>query len=678
MELHSPIGENPLLAEWAEDDGAPPFDRIRPGDFPAAFERGMAERAEQHRIIRENTQPASFANTIEALQDSGRLLARASQMLGHFAGTLEDAAWLELEAEWSPRLAEDAARIFLEPGLFARLDALYGRQAELGLAVDQLRLLTSTWRGLVRAGARLDAAGRERMAVIEAALAELEARFSRTIQEAEAAWTLVVPEDRLQGLPEDVRASLAEAARQRGEGGYLLTLSRSTYESVLALSEDRALRLSLWEAWGQRGAEAERDNRATGQQILALREEKARLLGYPDFATYRLEETMAATPGAVCDFLGRIWQGARQRVLADQGVLAALAAEDGIERLEAWDWRFYEERQRQTQQGFDEAALKPYFSLENITAAAFDVAARLFGVGFRPADLPVWHADVRAYRVMRGERVIGLFYVDHFVRAGKRSGAWMNALQDHEAFRGRRIPIVLNCNNIPRGSPTLLGLDDARTLFHEFGHALHGLLSEARYPSQAGTNVRHDFVELPSQIMEHWLTAPGVLEAHARHHETLEAIPEGLLRLLRAAAGFGHGFAQTELSGSAMLDLALHRSPSEGLDLDGFEHALGRELGMPEAVGFRHRARHFGHIFTSGGMYAAGYYAYQWAAVLDSDGYGAFEEAGDPFDPALAQRLGVLLAAGDGCDPMALYRQFRGREPDADALLRRLGLLGAG
>ena len=678
MPQESPSIENPLLGSWARDHGAPPFDLLRPGQFPQAFERGMAERAEQHRAIRENPAPASFANTIEALEDGGRLLARARNLLGHFAAALEDPAWQDLEAEWSPRLAEDSARLFLEPGLFARVDDLHARRAGLGLAEDQGRLLESTWRGLVRAGARLDAAGRERMAAIEAAMAELEARFSRTIQEAEAGWTLSLPEARLIGLPADARASLAEAARQRGAPGYLLTLSRSTYESVLTLSQDRDLRRVLWQAWTGRGAEAARDNRPTGQHILALREEKARLLGYPDFAAYRLEETMAGRPDTVRDFLGRIWAGARAAALAEQVGLAALALADGASTLEAWDWRFYEERQRQAQQGFDEAEVKPYLSLENVTAAAFDVAQRLFGVRLEPVDLPVWHPDVRAFQVMRGEGVIGLFYVDNFVRPGKNSGAWMNALQDHEGFGGQRIPIVLNCNNIPRGAPTLLGLDDARTLFHEFGHALHGLLSTARYPSQSGTNVRHDFVESPSQIMEHWLTAPGVLEQHGRHHQTGAAMPAGLLALLRASSTFGQGFAQTALSGSAMLDLALHVAPAEGLELDGFEQALGQEMGMPEAVGFRHRARHFGHIFTSGGMYAAGYYAYQWAAVLDCDGYAAFEEAGDPFEPKLAARLGALLAAGDGRDPMALYREFRGREPDPDALLRRLGLLGVG
>ncbi len=661
--------QNPLLAEHV----APPFQHLRPEHFPPAFEQGMAERAAEHRRLRENPEAPSFANTIEALEDSGRLLARARNLLGHFASTLEDPAWQDLEAEYSPRLAEDSARLFLEPGLFARIDAL--RAQNPALDEDQARLLDSTWRGLVRAGARLDDAGRERMAAIEAGMAELEARFSRTIQEAEAAWTLPVPEHRLTGLPGDARASLAEAARQRGTQGHLLTLSRSTFESVLALSEDRELRRTLFQAWSARGAEEARDNRPTGQKILALREEKARLLGYPDFAAYRLEETMAGSPEAVRDFLGRIWQGARTAVLADQERLAALAARDGINSIEPWDWRFYEERLRQTQQGFDEAELKPYLSLENLTAAAFDVAHRLFGVRLVPADLPVWHPDVRAYEVLRGEAVIGLFYVDNFVRPGKKSGAWMNALQDHEAFRDARIPVVLNCNNIPRGNPTLLGLDDARTLFHEFGHALHGLLSTARYPSQSGTNVRHDFVELPSQIMEHWLTAPGVLEAHARHVETGAPIPAELLARLRASATFGKGFAQTELSGSAVLDLALHLAPAGDVELDGFEQALGEALGMPEAVGFRHRARHFGHVFTNGGQYAAGYYAYQWAAVLDSDGYAAFEEAGDPFDPALAGRLGALLAAGDGRDPMALYREFRGRAPDPDALLRRLGLL---
>jgi peptidyl-dipeptidase Dcp len=408
-----------------------------------------------------------------------------------------------------------------------------------------------------------------------------------------------------------------------------------------------------------------------------LRAEQARLLGYPSYAKYRLDDTMAKTPGAAENLLRQVWEPARRKAAAERAELASAALADGLnEPIAAWDWRYYAEKVRQQKYDLDEAELKPYFVLDNMVAAMFDTAGRLFGLSFvERLDLPTYHPDVRGYEVRdTGGKAIGIFLHDNFARPGKRSGAWMSQYREQQMLDGEVLPIVVNNNNFAKGDPTLLSFDDAHTLFHEFGHGLHGLLSRVRYPSQSGTAVRRDFVEFPSQVMEHWLEVPETLRRYARHYRTGEPLPEALLQRLLAARNFNQGFATVEYAACALLDLDLHaKADVTGLDIGAFEKEFLARLGMPAEIGLRHRPAHFQHLFAGSG-YAAGYYAYMWAEVLDADGFAAFAEAGDPFEPGLATRLKAIYSAGDTADPMQLYRAFRGREPAIGPLLRQRGL----
>ena len=589
----------------------------------------------------------------------------------------------ELEAvdrAMSPLLAQHGMRVSLHPGLFARVDAVHGQRDRLGLATDQMRLLERVHRGFLRSGAALDAEGRARMSAISERLAVLHTQFGQNVLHDEKAWHLAVGEDDLAGLPPFVRDGARQAALDRGLGGHAITLSRSLIEPFLVFSERRELRRAAYEAWTRRGMHAgEHDNRPLIPEILALRAEQAQLLGYSDFAGFKLADTMAGSPAAAEALLREVWEPARRRAAAEHDRLLMMARGDGLNgALEPWDWRHYAERVRLADYAIDSAATKPFFELENIQQAAFDTAGRLFGLRFtqRP-DVPVYHPDVRAFAVSDAAGHVGLFLADHHARADKRSGAWMSSFRDQETLDGPVAPIIVNNNNFARAAPTLLSFDDARTLFHEFGHALHGLLSRVRYPTQSGTSVKRDFVEFPSQVLEHWIALPDTLRRYARHHRTGEPLPEVTIERLLAARCHNQGFATVEFTASALIDLALHRHPDPGsIDIEAFERAFLAEIGMPAAVGLRHRPAHFQHLFAGGG-YAAGYYSYMWSEVLDADGFGAFREAGDPFEPALAARLRTVLEAGDTEDPMRLYVGFRGRPPTSAALLEGRELAGA-
>ncbi len=669
---------NPLLETWATPFGVPPFDRIRPGHFPPAFDRGMAEHlAEVEAIAGAATEPG-FANTVEALERSGRLLDRARSVFSNLTLSRATDEYQAVERAYAPRLARHAMAVALYPGIFGRIADLHARRADLGLAPAQLRLLERRHTNLVRSGAALDSPARARMAEISARLAALHTEFGQNVLRDEGEWRLVLGEADLDGLPGFARKAAREAARERGIAeGYAITLARSSIEPFLAFSARRDLRERAYKAWAARG---ERDNNPLVREILALRAERAGLLGYASFADFRLADSMAREPAAADRLLRDVWAPAKRKAEAERAELEAQARAEGqAGPVEAWDWRYLAERARKAKHDLDEAELKPFFALENMVRAVFDTAGRLFGVAFAErADIPVYHPDVRAFEVLGEDgRHVGVFLLDNFARPGKRSGAWMGSFRVAETMDGAVAPVVVNNNNVAKASPALLSFDEAETLFHEFGHALHGLLSRARYPSQSGTAVLKDFVEFPSQVFEHWLAVPEVLRTHARHHETGEPLPEPLLRRLLASRNSGQGFATVEFVSSALIDLALHRHPEpEAIEPAEFERAFLDEIGMPEAIGLRHRLPHFQHLFA-GGSYAAGYYAYLWAEVLDADGFDAFEEAGAPFDPALAARLRAIYEAGDTRDPMELYVAFRGREPEADALLRNRGLLEA-
>lgn len=675
--------ENPLLAPWDTPFGLPPFDRIRAEHFPPALEAAIdAHRAEIAAIGADPAAP-DFGNTIEALERAGRMLRRVSACFFNLVSSQATEALQQVERDWAPRLARHRSEVTLDPALFRRVAALESQRAALDLAPDQARLLERLHAGLLRAGAALDAAQRARMTEITARLAALHTAFGQNVLHDEDGWQMVLEEADLDGLPDFAVAAARAAAAERGVEGYVITLSRSSVEPFLTFSARRDLRERAWRAWVARGTHpGPRDNRPLIREILALRAERARLLGHGDFAEWRLSDTMAGEPAAVEELLLQVWEPAKRRAAAEQAELEALARTAGENApVAAWDWRYWAERARLAQHDLDESRLKPFFPLESMLAAAFGTAERLFGVRFeeRPG-IALYHADVRAFEMLDVATGAhrGLFLLDAFARAGKRSGAWMSSYRIAEAMDGDRItPIVVNNNNIAKADPALLSWDEARTLFHEFGHALHGLLSTARYPSQSGTAVLSDFVEFPSQVLEHWLSVPEVLREHARHHATGEALPEALLARLLAARNAGQGFATVEFVSSALIDLALHRHQApEAIEIEEFEREFLAGIGMPEAIGLRHRPAHFQHLFSGGG-YAAGYYSYMWAEVLDADAFEAFEEAGDAFHPALAAGLRAIYEAGDTRPPMELYTAFRGRAPSVAPLLRKRGLAAA-
>ena len=680
--------ENPFFESWTMPFGVPPFDRIRPEHFPPAFDRGMQEQIAEIAAIAGSAAAPGFADTIEALERSGRLLERVTRVFFNLEASNTNDAIEAIARDYAPRLAQHQIRIALDHALFARIADLHARRASLGLDPDQLRLIERCYLRFVRSGALLDPEQKERMAAISERLASLHTLFGQNVLHDEQDWQLVLDETDLDGLPGFVKAAAAQAAEERGIAGrYAVTLSRSAVEPFLTFSSRRDLRRALWEAWTARGARGgASDNVAIIRQILALRTEQARLLGYENFVDYRLDDTMAKTGAAAERLLLQVWEPAKAQARDERAALEAVAREEGLnEAIEPWDWRYYAEKVRKARYDLDEADIKPYFVLDNMVRAAFDTAGRLFGLTFTERDdLPVYHPDVRVWEVRdeTGSHV-GIFLHDNFARPGKRSGAWSSRYRDQEDMDEPVAPIVVNNNNFARGNargdvaggePTLLSFDDAKTLFHEFGHGLHSLLSRVRYRSQSGTAVRRDFVEFPSQMFEHWMSVPETLRTFARHYRTGEPLPEEMLRRLLAARNFNQGFGTVEYTAAALIDLDLHRvAATETFDPARFERDFLDRMGVPKEIGLRHRLPHFQHLFAGGG-YAAGYYAYLWAEVLDADGFAAFTEAGDAFDPELAARLEAIYRAGDTRDPMELYCEFRGREPAIAALLQQRGL----
>jgi peptidyl-dipeptidase Dcp len=670
--------DNPLLAPWTTPFGVPPFDLIRPEHFVPAFDQAMADHLAEIAAIGANPEAPTFANTVEALERSGRGLERVSSVFGNLVSSLGGPALEAIDTEMSPRLAQHGMRVSLDPALFRRIDALHARREALGLAEDQMRLLERMHLNLMRSGAALGEAERARMTAISERLAVLHTAFGQNVLHDEKAWVLPLGESDLDGLPDFVLAGAKQAAAERGIEGHAITLSRSLIEPFLTFSARRDLRQAAYQAWVARGThDGPHDNRVLIPEILALRAERAKLLGYPSFAAFRLADSMAGRPDAAEALLAEVWEPAKHKAAVERDRLLTAARAEGFNgALAAWDWRYYAEKVRRADYALDETELKPYFVLENLQRAVFDTASRLFGLTFTPRpDVPVYHPDVRVYEVRDAAGHVGVFIADHYGRPDKRSGAWMSSFRDQEAMDAPVSPIIVNNNNFAKAAPTLLSFDDAETLFHEFGHALHGLLSRVRYPAQSGTSVRRDFVELPSQIYEHWVALPETLRAYARHVETDAPLPDALIERLLAAQGFNQGFGTVEYTAAALIDMALHQHPAPAtIDVAAFEQSFLAEIGMPAEIGIRHRPAHFQHLFAGGG-YAAGYYSYLWSEVLDADGFEAFKEAGDPFDAATAARLRGLLSAGDTRDPMELYVAFRGRPPSTAALLRSRDLV---
>jgi peptidyl-dipeptidase Dcp len=675
---------NSLLRPWQTPFETPPFAEITPEMFLPAFEQAFADHAAEIAAITHDPSEPDFNNTITALERSGKLLTRVSAVFYALVSAHSNPALLEVDKEVSPRMARHWNPIMMNAVLFGRIAQLHEKRATLGLNGERTRLLERTYTRFHRAGAGLDEAAKVRMAEINERLAHLGTSFSHHLLADEQEWFMELGEADREGLSDSFVAAARAAAEERGLAGKaILTLSRSFVEPFLKTSPRRDLREKVYKAFIARGDNGNaNDNTATIVEILALREESARLLGYPTFAAYRLEDSMAKTPQAVRGLLERVWTPARERTLKDRdGLQEMITAEGGNFALAAWDWRYYAEKLRQVKANFDDAAIKPYLSLDHMIEAAFDCATRLFGLSFEERkDVPVWHPDVRVWEVRDREgKHKALFYGDYFARPSKRSGAWMTSLRDQQRLDGEIAPVILNVCNFSKGAegePSLLSPDDARTLFHEFGHGLHGMLSDVLFPSLSGTSVFTDFVELPSQLYEHWQEQPDVLRQFARHYQTGEPLPDDLLTRFLAARKFNQGFATVEFVASALLDLEFHTQPaSASADVRAFESRELEKIGMPAEIAMRHRPQQFGHIF-SGDHYASGYYSYMWSEVMDADAFGAFEEAGNIFDPATAKRLhDDIYASGGSRDPEEAYVAFRGREPEPDALLRRRGLL---
>lgn len=671
---------NPVLAPLHLHDGLPPFNQIRPEHFERAFEQAMREhRAEMAAIVQQDGEP-TFDNTIARFDAAGLLLERTDLLFGNLVASLGTAELLAVEQRMAPVLAAHHNAIYLNQALFDRIDALHSQRDHLGLDAQSRRLLERIHKTFVMSGAHLRGAARERYGQITQCLAELGSRFDQNLLADEAAWHLVLDDAALRELPDAVRDAARGAAADRGLDGHVVPLSRSHLMPFLTSCPDRVLREKAWRAWVQRGAhDGERDNRPVMRELLALRAELAALMGCASYADHALKDRMAQTPAAVMDLLTSVWQRALVALQAEQAQLRDEQMRAGdTTSIEAWDWRYWAQRVRERTHAIDDAEVRPYFSLDAMVQAAFDCATRLFGIHFKARpDVRAYHPDVTVWEVTHGDgHALGWFLQDNFARPGKRGGAWMSSLRLQQ---GAVTPVVTNNNNVARasaGQPSLLSFDDVRTLFHEFGHGLYGLLSQVRWRSLSGTHVLQDFAELPSQLFEHWISEPEVLQRHARHAQTGEPIPRSLIDRLLATERLGQAFETLSYTASALVDMAVHSLPPGDApqDMMAFEDEVLTRHGLPPVVEVRHRLSHLYHI--AGSSYAAGYYVYQWAQVLDADAYDAFREAGDPFDAATAQRLReCIYASGNTREPGEAYRAFRGRDPKIELLMRKLGLL---
>ena len=669
---------NPLLAPWETPFELPPFDRIADADYRPAVDAALAEARANIAAIAENPDAPDFANTIEALERAEHTLGRVLGVFYGVAGADSTPTREALQRDFAPLLSAFGSEITENKALFARIEALWDARDSLNLTAEQQRVLMLTRRGFVRQGALLTGDKAARLREVKARLSVLGTQFSQNLLADERDWSHPLSEADLAQLPGFVAATARAAGEAAGADGPVITLSRSLIVPFLQFSPNRALRQTAYEAWTARGANGgETDNRAIAAEILQLRHERAQLLGYDTFADYKLETEMAGTPAAVEDLLMQVWTPARAQALADADKLTALLHADGHQGpLEPWDWRYYSEIRRKAEHDLDEAALKPYLQLDNMIAAAFACAHRLFGLEFAPLDGPVYHPDVRLWEVTRDGTHVAVFIGDYFARPSKRLGAWCMAMRSQHRLAGEVRPHVVNVCNFAKpaaGEPALLSYDDARTLFHEFGHALHQMLSDVTYESVSGTSVARDFVELPSQLYEHWLEVPAVLEEFATHAETGTPMPADMLARMLAAGTYDMGFQTVEYVASALVDLAFHTGTPPADPMQKQAEVLER-IGMPHAIRMRHATPHFAHVFSGDG-YSSGYYSYMWSEVMDADAFAAFEEAGDPFDPTLAKRLeDTVLSSGGSVDAADLYTAFRGRMPGVEALLKGRGL----
>ncbi|HSD73392.1 MAG TPA: M3 family metallopeptidase [Steroidobacteraceae bacterium] len=673
---------NPLLAPWSGPyGGVPPWNEGTPERYRTALDAAIAMQAADYAAIEKNAVAATFNNTFIPMQDAGRTLSRVNAMFNVMTSNINTPEYQALNKEFAPKLAAARDEILFNEQLFARIQSVYAARESAGLTAEQKRLVERTYDLYKRSGAQLDADGKKQLSDINQRLASLFAEFSEKVLADENTWVVLETQADLAGLPDSVIASAAAAAEERGlKGKWVIVNTRSSVDPFLTFSQRRDLREKVWRNFVARGDNGDaNDTNATIQQIVKLRAERARLLGYASHAHWRMADTMARDPAKAQALMLRVWPAAVARIHEEVADMQAIARQGGESlTIEPWDYHYYAEKVRKAHYDLDQAQIKPYFELNNMISAAFWSAEQLYGITFTEitGQVPVFHPDVRVWEVKdkASGAHVGLFYGDYFARAGKRSGAWATGYRSAERFEGPVTPLVSNNNNFVKGAsgePALISLDDATTLFHEFGHALHALLSEVNYPGLSVTP--RDFVEYPSQVNEHWVLVRPVLDRFARHYKTGEPMPQALLDKIIASEKFNQGYAVGEYLSAAIVDMDLHMRADGEVDPDAFEREDLKRINMPHELVMRHRLPHFSHLFSSD-AYSAGYYSYLWSEVMDADTWKAFEEAGDPFDQATAARLRrYILAPGNSTDRAEAFRQFRGRDPDVNAYLEERG-----
>ena len=680
----APMPDNPLLQPWTGPyGGVPPFDKVRVADFKPALEWAMADALRDIDRIANDPAPPTFENTIAAMERSGRTLDRVTTIYGIWGSNMSSPEFQPVEREMEPKLAAFSDQITQNDKLFRRIEAVYNSPAKASLTPEQQRVTWRTYTNFVRAGAKLDETSKKRLSEINQQLADLYTRFGQNVLADETdRYVVIESESDLAGLPQSLRDAAANAANSRNmQGKWVINNTRSAVDPFLTYSDRRDLREKAWRMFVNRGDNGDaNDNNAIITQILKLRAERANLLGYKTHAHWRLENAMAGTPERAMELMEAVWTPAVARVKVEVADMQKIANREkkGV-TIEPWDYRYYAEKVRKAKYDLDQNEVKQYLQLDKLREAIHWVAGELFNFNFTPVEnVTVFHPDVRVWEVTdrTSGKHIGLWYFDPFARPGKRSGAWMNAYRSQERFQGDVTTIVSNNSNFVKGKPgepVLISWDDASTMFHEFGHALHGLSSNVTYPSVSGTAVARDYVEFPSQLLEHWLATPEVLQKFAVHHQTGKPIPQSLVNKIEKASTFNEGFATTEYLSSALVDMKMHLAGNQTIDPDAFERQTLEELGMPKEIVMRHRSPQFLHVFSGDG-YSAGYYSYLWSDVITADAAEAFEEGGGFYDPGVAARLRQnIFSVGNTIDPAEGYRQFRGRDPKIDALMRKRG-----
>lgn len=676
----APVAANPILDPWTGPyDGVPPWDKVKPADFPAAFDAAMKQTKAEFEAILTNPAPVTFDNTIKANELAGRSMNQLFAIWGVHSSNLSNPEIRTIQAEWEPKLSAFFNEMALDARWFQRVQYLYQERANLGLDKMQMRLLERTYDDLVRNGALLNADQKAKVISIETDLAKKFSEFQNKVLADEETYILLNDPADVAGLPESFVASLKAAAEAKGKTGWAIANTRSAIQPFLENSPRRDLREKIWRAFTMRGDNGDaNDTNATIAEILKLRQQRAELLGFKTHAHYRMANTMAKEPEKAMDLMMKVWPAAVARVKEEVADMQAIADKEnaGI-TIEPWDYRYYAEKVRKAKYDLDQNELKPYFQLDNMVSAMFDAAGRLYGMSFteNTGAVPVFEPEVRTFEVKRDGKVIGLFYLDNFARAGKRSGAWMTTYREQQKLSGKNnITLASNNNNFVKGAggkPTLISIDDASTLFHEFGHAIHYLNFDITWPGLG--HVPRDFVEYPSQVNENWLLTPYILNTYAKHAETGEPIPAALVEKIKASDTFNQGFATVEYLSSAILDMMLHNRSEPVTDPRAFEKEALAKIGMPKEMVMRHRLPQFNHLFADDG-YSAGYYSYLWSETMDADTWAAFTEKGDVWDKETAERFrSMLLATGNESDRIEAYRAFRGRDPDVKYIMKKRG-----